>query len=184
MLSDKIWITRKTRIYTEQRLQDYGAISQLLMILFSLALTSLSIWNLQGNDPWLNLISAFASIVVLVLSVHITSQKYAERAISMRNCYVKLDELYSKVKRAEANNDKKMLQQLESEYTGLLINIENHSEYDFLCLRYSLKGNSNTSLGPFTRQDNLQYIWEKSWRSILTVIGFVIPILVIIYPWI
>ncbi len=153
------------------------------MTLFSLALTSLSIWNLQDNDPRLNLVSAFASIVVLVLSVHVTSQKYAERSISMRNCYVKLDELYSKVKRAEVNNDENMIQQLESEYTGLLINIENHSEYDFLCLRHSLKNNANTSLAPFTRQDNLRYSWEKSWRGALMIIGFAIPIFVIVYPW-
>ena len=55
MLSDKIWITRKVRIYTEGRLQRYNNISQLLMTLYSLALVSLSIWNLQNNDAKLNL---------------------------------------------------------------------------------------------------------------------------------
>ncbi|HCK66188.1 MAG TPA: hypothetical protein DHW49_07965 [Anaerolineae bacterium] len=126
MLSDKIWITRKTRIFTEERLLGYSNLSQILMTLYSLALVSLSIWNLQNNDAKLNLVSAFASIVVLVLSVHITSQKYAERSIAMRNCYIKLDELYSKVKRAEKSENYEMLQNLEAEYTALLINIENH----------------------------------------------------------
>ncbi len=184
MLSDKIWITRKTRIYTAERLQGYSLISELLMTLYSLALVSLSLWNLQNNDAKLNLISAFASIVVLVLSVHIISQKFVERSITMRNCYIKLDELYSKVKRAEENEDRDMLQHLEAEYTGLLINIENHSEYDFLCLRHSLRDNPNTTLPPFTKLDSARYMWEKSWRGALIVICFAIPIPLIVFIWI
>lgn len=184
MLSNKIWITRKTRIYTEERLLGYGSISQLLMILYSLALVSLSIWNLQNNDARLNVLSTFASIVVLVLSVHITSQKFAERSIAMRNCYIKLDELYSKSKRAEACEDSNMLQHLESEYAGLLINIENHSEYDFLCLRYSLRDNPNTTLPPFTKLDLARFIWEKFWRGILIIICFAIPMPLIVLIWI
>jgi len=183
MLSDKIWVTRKTRIYTEQRLQGISNITQALMVAYSLALVSLSIWNLQSNDPKLNVISAFASIVVLVLSVYLTAQKYAERSIAMRNCYVKLDELYSRAKRAEARKDKQALQSIESEYTSLLMNIENHSEYDYLCLRYSIKDNKDTTLPPFTRRDYLQYFWEKAWRSILTVIAFGISIPLIIFIW-
>lgn len=183
MLSDKIWITRKARIFTEERLLGYSNLSQFLMTLYSLALVSLSIWNLQSNDAKLNVVSAFASIVVLVLSVHITSQKYAERAIAMRNCYIKLDELYSKVKRAEKSENNEMLQNLEAEYTGLLINIENHSEYDFLCLRHSLKDNQNTTLPPYSRSDLVRYIWEKVWRWVLTTIFFLIPLPFIILIW-
>ena len=185
MLSDKIWITRKVRIYTEGRLQRYNEISQVLMTLYSLALVSLSLWNLQNNDAELNLVSAFASIALLVISVHATSQKYAERSIAMRNFYVKLDELYSKVKRAETSEDIEMLQNLESEYTGLLINIENHSEYDYLCLRHSLKDDPETTLPSFTRADSLRYFWEKFWRGTLTAILFAvsIPFIVLIWFW-
>ncbi len=183
MFSDKIWVTRKTRIYTEQRLREISNITQALMVAYSLALVSLSIWNLQSNGPKLNVISAFASIVVLVLSVYLIAQKYAERSIAMRNCYIKLDELYSRAKRAEANKDENGLEDLKSEYTSLLINIENHSEYDYLCLRYSLKDNKNTTLQPFTRADYMQYLWEKTWRVILTVIAFAISLPFIVFIW-
>ena len=185
MLSDKIWVTRKVRIYTEGRLQRYNNISQLLMNLYSLALVSLSIWNLQNNDAELNLVSAFASIALLVISVHAASQKYAERSIAMRNLYVKLDELYSKVKRAENSEDIEMLQNLESEYTSLLINIENHSEYDYLCLRYSLKDNPDTTLPSFTNADAFRYFLGKLWRGALTTVlfGISIPPIVLIWFW-
>lgn len=183
MLSDKIWITRKVRIYTEGRLQRYNGYSQLLMTLYSLALVSLSLWNLQNNDAKLNLHATFASIVLLIISVHATSQKYAERSIAMRNFYVKLDELYSKVKRAETSKDIEMLQNLEAEYTGLLINIENHSEYDYLSLRYALKDNPQTTLPPLTRSDLVHYFYEKIWRSFLIVILFLIPLSFIVLIW-
>lgn len=183
MLSDKIWITRKTRIYTEGRLQRYNDVSQLLMTVYSLALVSLSIWNLQNNDAELNLVSAFASIALLVISVHATSQKYAERSIAMRNLYIKLDELYFKVKRAEKSEDIEKIQNLEAEYTGLLINIENHSEYDYLCLRHSLKDNPSATLPSFTRGDSLQYFWEQLWRGALTAMLFAISIPPIVLIW-
>lgn len=177
MLSDKVWVTRKTRIHTEERLLAYSNISQVLMIWYSLVLVYLSILNLQTNDLRLNQLSAFASIVVLVLSVQITAQKFTERSIAMRNCYIKLDELYSKVKRAEQADDREMLQHLESEYTGLLINIENHSEYDYLCLRYSLRGDPNTTLPPFTKLDLARYLSERFWRGLLIAIFFAVPII-------
>jgi SMODS and SLOG-associating 2TM effector domain family 5 len=183
MLSDKIWITRKTRIYAEMRLQRNGSISQLLLTLYSLAVVSLSIWNLQNDNHRFNLISIFASVVVLVLSVIVTSQHYAERSISMRNCYVKLDELYSKAKRAEAGKNNKMIQQLESEYTGLLINIENHSDYDYLCLQYSQRKNPNTTLPLFTKQDHARFIWENLWRGTLIILSFFLAIGIIVFPW-
>lgn len=183
MLSDKIWITRKTRIYTEQRLQVLSNITQALMIVYSLALVSLSLWNLQSNDPKLNVISAFASIAILVLSVYLTAQKFAERSIAMRNCYIKLDELYSRAIRAEGKKDESELEGLESEYTSQLINIENHSEYDYLCLRYSLKNKKDTTLPPFTRADCMRYFLKKSGRMILTVIVFIISLPFIVLIW-
>ena len=183
MLSDKIWVTRKTRIYTEQRLQRISNITQALMVAYSLALVSLSIWNLQSNDPKLNVILAFTSIVVLVLSVYLIAQKYSERSIAMRNCYIKLDELYSRAKRAEANKDENGLEDLESEYTSLIINIENHSEYDYLCLRYSLRNNKDTTLPPFTKADHIRFLWGITWRVTLTVIAFVIALPFIVCIW-
>jgi hypothetical protein len=183
MLSDKIWVTRKTRIYTEERLQWISNISQALMIVYSLALVSISIYNLQSNDPKLNIVSAFASIVVLVLSVHLTAQKYAERSLAMRNCYVKLDELYSKAKRAELGKDEDALPGIESEYTSILVNIENHSEFDYLCLRYSLRDKKDTTLPRFTKADYVQYFYEKTWRAILIFVLFGITIQPIVLIW-
>ena len=183
MLKNKIWVTRKTRIYTEQRLQCVSNITKALMVAYSLALVSLSLWNLKSNSQDLNEISAFASIVVLVLSVYLTAQRYSERSLAMRNCYIKLDELYSRAERAEANNDMNGLENLESEYSSLLINIENHSEYDYLCLRYSLRNDPDTTLPAFTRFDHGFYWWGIIWRGILTVIAFAISLLFIVFIW-
>jgi hypothetical protein len=184
MFSDKIWITRKTRIFTEKRLQEMSNITQALIVVYSLALVSQSLWNLEINNPNINVMLVFASIFVLVLSIYLISQKYAERSIAMRNCYVKLDELLTKAKRAENNNDEKTLEGLESEYTSLLLNIENHTEYDYLCLRFSLRKNLDTTLPTFTRADFARYVFEKTWRMVIIIFVFAISLPFIVFNWI
>ena len=179
MLSDKIWLTRKARIYAEQRLQRKAILSLILITVYSFSLLSLSIWNLLYSNHIVNLFLVFGSIAVLISSIVLLSQKYTERSIMMRNCYIRLDEIYSKAKRAEQNNDLDMLQQLESEYASTLLNVENHSEYDYLCLRYSLRHNPQTTLPPFTRIDCLRYFWEKSWRIALIFLYFVLPLFLV-----
>lgn len=179
MLSDKIWLTRKARIYAEQRLQRKAILSLILITVYSFSLLSLSIWNLLYSNHIVNLFLVFGSIAVLISSIVLLSQKYTERSIMMRNCYIRLDEIYSKAKRAEHNNDLDMLQQLESEYASTLLNVENHSEYDYLCLRYSLRHNPQTTLPPFTSTDCLRYFWEKSWRIALIFLYFALPLFLV-----
>ena len=141
MLSDKIWTTRKCRINAEKRLYRKHIVGQVLVIEYSSVLVCMTIWNLVHPDDHLNIDLVIGSILVLILSIAISSQKYIERSLSMRSCYLKLDELCSKAMRAEKDNDITLLQQLESEYTSNLLNVENHSDYDYLCLRRSGLGN-------------------------------------------
>ena len=174
MLSDKIWVTRKTRIYTEQRLIKANMISNFLVIWYSFFLVCLTIWNLQFPDEKANIFLAFGSIAVLVASTVVASQKFSERSLAVRNCYLKLDELYFKVKEAEEKQelDDDRIQEFEREYLVILQNVENHSEFDYLCLRVSLRNNKNTTLPEFTTCDWIVYIFEKIWRMLLHIFYF------------
>ncbi len=182
MLSDKIWITRKSRIYTEQRLLQKNLISQILIIFYSSLLVFLTIWNLKYPYDHVNILLVIGSIAVLIASITVSSQKYLERSLAMRNCYIKLDELYSKVVRAEESNNSELIQQLESEYTANILNVENHSDYDYLCLRLSLRNNNKTTLPAFRISDYFQYIIQKGWRVLLVFFYFVLPF-AIAYLW-
>ena len=175
MLSDKIWITRKSRIYTEQRLLRKNLLSQILITFYSSLLVFLTIWNLKHPNDQVNILLVIGSIAVLIASITISSQKYLERSLAMRNCYIKLDELYSKVVRAEESKNYELIQQLESEYTANILNVENHSDYDYLCLRFSLRNNTNTTLPEFRKSDYVQYIIENGWRIFLTFFYFILP---------
>lgn len=182
MLSDKIWITRKSRIYTEQRLLRKNLISQILMTFYSSLLVFLTIWNLKHPNDHVNILLVIGSIAVLIASITVSSQKYLERSLAMRNCYIKLDELFSKVERAEESNNSGLIQQFESEYTANILNVENHSDYDYLCLRFSLRNNNKTTLPEFRKSDYAQYIIENGWRVLLTFFYFVLPF-AIAYLW-
>lgn len=182
MLSDKIWITRKSRIYTEQRLLRKNLISQILITYYSSLLVFLTIWNLKYPNSDVDILLVIGSIAVLIVSITVSSQKYLERSLAMKNCYIKLDELCSKVVRAEKNYDSELMQQLESEYTANIINIENHSDYDYLCLRFSLRNSANTTLGDFSMIDYCQYIFHYSWRFLIFIFCFILPF-IIAYFW-
>ncbi len=175
MLSDKIWITRKSRIYTEQRLLRKNFISQVLITFYSSLLVFLTVWNLKYPNDHVSILLVIGSIAVLIASITVSSQKYLERSLAMRNCYIKLDELHSKVLRVERNENHELIQQFESEYTANILNIENHSDYDYLCLRFSLRSNTETTLPVFRKSDYGQYIVERGWRVLLTFFYFVLP---------
>lgn len=177
IFSDKIWVTRKTRIYTEQRLKRKALISQLVMIVYSFLLVAISVWNLVCSSQPLNMVSVFGSIAVLISSVFLSSQRYTERALEMKNCYIRLDELYHKVKKSETSKDYNSVEQLRSEYTSILLNIENHSDYDYLCLRFSLRNNDKTTLPPFTLENYLLIILGKFLRYLLIITYFILPLL-------
>ena len=180
MFSDKIWVTRKTRIYSEQRLQRKNISSLILMIFYSALLVFLSIWNLSHSNESFNILSIFGAIAVLISSVLLISQRYTERALAMRNCYIHLDDFYLKAKRAEEGGNTETLNDLESSYSKILANVENHTDYDYLCLRWSLRNIENTTLPEFKKEDFINFIWAKSWRAIILILLFFMPIFMVI----
>lgn len=177
MLSDKIWITRKTRIKSEQRFVNANKTTNLLVVWYSTVLVFISIWNMKYPNVNLDIYLVFGSISALIVSIFITSLNYSERSMAMKNCYIKLDELYSRVKRAEESNDIVKIENYENEYTNILLNIENHSEFDFLCLRFDLRNNKETTLPEFSRPDCYSYYLQKIWNVLKIGFFFLLPLL-------
>jgi hypothetical protein len=177
MLSDKIWVTRKARIYAERRLQRKAIISQTLITFYSAFLVCLSIWTLLYPSSQLNTFLVFASITVLVASIVLYSHRYSERSLAMRNCYIRLDELYARAKRSEQTQDYESLIGIESEYASLLLNVENHTDYDYLCFRVSLprQDNSETTLPALTKLEYARYLIGKLIRVLLILFYFTLP---------
>lgn len=182
MLSDKIWITRKVRINTEKRLLKNASLSQVLMILYSSFLVFFSIWNLVHPNNDVNLLLVYGSIAVLILSIYLSSQKFIERALSMRNCYVQLDKIYNAVKRAEDSQDIKQIENYEAIYSDIILSVENHTDYDYLCMRHSIRKNDDTTLPNYTKLDFCHYILEEAFRLLIVLLSFCLPF-IILFIW-
>jgi hypothetical protein len=97
--------------------------------------------------------------------------------MAMKNCYIKLDELYSRVKRAEEIGNQTEIQVLENEYSIILQNIENHTEFDYLCLRYNLRNRKDTTLEEFKKSDMISYWIKKILNTISIVLFFTLPLI-------
>lgn len=179
--SDKIWITRKNRINTEKRLNQNAVFSEVFIIVYSTILVILSIWNFVNPNNKVNLFLIFGSITVLSISIYISSQKFGERALAMRNHYIALDKLYEKTKRAEYEQRIDDLIIAEENYADLLSNIENHSDFDHLLLRYSERNNTNTTLPNFTIPDHVNYIISLISRYLIKLLIFITPITIVCF---
>lgn len=179
-LSDKIWLTRKTRIYTEKRLRKYAFLSEIFVVIYSLLMVFLSIWNLINSNQNISFFLVCGAIALLAGSIFITSQRYIERANTLRNCYIRLDELYFKVKYCENEQNLQQLNEYYTNYNDILLNVENHSEYDFLCLRYSLRNNKNTTLEPYTIFDLIFFIFSTAKQIMFLLLLFLLPFLLLI----
>ena len=152
------------------------------MIFYSFGLVSISLLNITNPNKFLEIYSIVSAIAVLVLSVFLSSQRYCERAMMIKNCYIKLDKLYLKAIKMEELSDQRKIEQIESEYANILLNVENHSDYDFLSLRYSLRNNKNTNLPRLTFFDFIYYYFSKFFRILITIIIFLLPF-IISYIW-
>ncbi|WP_141694276.1 SLATT domain-containing protein [Desulfosporosinus sp. BG] len=91
----KIWITRKCRIVASERLENAELYAQFIFVYYSVILVSLSIWTLfpEHSNSTLSLISVIASIGLLSVSLFITSRNYKNRALALKSCYIKLENL-------------------------------------------------------------------------------------------
>lgn len=158
------------------RLQLYDMLSKIFMIFFSLFLVFLSIWNFIYPSQYSGFLLICCAIALLAVSIFLSSQKFGERALSMRNCYLRLDDLYFKVKNAEEGNSES-LQEFNTIYNDILRNIENHSEYDYLRLKFSLR-NKETTLPPFSKIDYCSLIIRTLIFGICILAVFLLPFIV------
>lgn len=176
-LSDKIWITRKARINTEKRLNSYNVFSNLAIIYFSAMLSAKSIWLLVHPNEDQNLFIAISSFTILLATVVISSQRFTERAINIKHCYIELEGLYLESLNAEKMEDtqgRNEIKRISTEYQKILNNVENHSPYDYLVLRFEQRNNPKSNLPKMSCFDYLELCSKKLFFILIVflVVGF------------
>lgn len=176
-LSDRIWETSKTRIYAERRLVEQATTTELLLIWYSLFLVAASIWLLCAPAKSPAYLTVVGSIAVLVASVYLSARNFRSRAVQIRNNYVSLATLVSRARAAENAGDEEELRRVEEAYGDKLVAVENHTEYDYLCLRYSRRRDKDTTLPPLQLGDWAAFMWARLWRYGLVLALTALPLL-------
>lgn len=147
-LINKIWITRKCRINTSERLILTNRIAQIFTNYYSIVILSISIWSLYSSSEsnHLSFISVIASLFLLVGSIGVNSLNYKERIVNLRSCYIKLDGLLTdleilqhQLSRLSNEESIKKFERISDNYNAILESVENHSSYDYLKFKITQK---------------------------------------------
>lgn len=133
-LSDKIWLTKKCRMEAENRFNRYDFCSKNLITYYSAFILILSLYDFVDAKVEYTFSIVASSLIILILSLIVTSMRFKERALSYKQCYIKLNELQEEAVKAESENNS--LDDIFRKYNDVLNLTENHSEYDYFKVKY------------------------------------------------
>ncbi|MGB6127516.1 MAG: SLATT domain-containing protein [Psychrilyobacter sp.] len=131
-LKRNIYITRKSRIILSEQLLKKNKCWNYINFIYSLCLIGLAILGLKASIGTIdyNLLMVFLSVSVTMISLYSNTQKYNERALSLKFHYIKLQSMYTKLSHLDFNIDFERIKKIEIEYLEELKLSENHSPRD------------------------------------------------------
>ena len=186
--SRKVYITYKSRINAAERLKNTEKFVQGINIYYSIFLTVLAIYSFSNNSERLSLMITIFSVIVTITIVYLASQKYGERAKSLKNNYIALSRLYACI---EQNTSEKQLDSFMDDYRNLLDSSENHSEYDYYKAMISIKEIGKDGFYCDSSLDILKkvFFYFQYWGSLvvkflLIILPFLLKYLAIVLEWI
>jgi len=123
-LKDKIWITARTRMITEQRYKRYDIRSHLFISYMSLLmiLTTIFSEDLSSVVPYFRQLEVVIPLALFAASLIVYGFKFGDCAHQFRECYLKLQSLYEKFDKTSDPT---------SEYEEILQRYPNHAESDY-----------------------------------------------------
>lgn len=180
-LSQKIWITRKSRIEAATRLEWNAYWSSFLIPYYSLFLVIVAAIDFKKGEIDYSFTSLVASIVILCFSILVSSSRFQERSLALKACYLNLDKLYQDAKFAEQSSNstaKKKLLDIGESYMEVQSANENHTHCDFILAKYRLSHDSDFQLSITEKRKLYSY---KTGRAFFLISLFVIPALIVIW---
>ncbi|WP_411334299.1 SLATT domain-containing protein [Metabacillus indicus] len=147
-LSNKVWITRKCRINSSERLIVTNLLSQILINYFTLVILSISIWTLfsSNESDYFSFITIIASLFLFAGTIGVNSLNYKERISNLKSCYIELDELLGDLEilkndilTLEKENARTRFDNIRTSYKKILDDVENHNSYDYLKFQVNTK---------------------------------------------
>ncbi len=171
----KIYLTRKARILLSEELKKKHDFYQILIIYYTVVIIVYSLYEI--THQFSNSVNILVmSITLSFFTVAVQSQKHLERYLSLKQHYIKLDELYFNLEESDNSVD---LMKFYSKYIEMLDSVENHSKLHYLKICLDDKDESE-------RMPKKRKVWWSVFGSklyvlmqqiFLVVIPFVIPFL-------
>lgn len=173
----KVWITRKSRIETSDSLKKKYKFNSFLIVYYSMVITGLSIWNIQTNgiNEEFSILILISSIWLSLFSVYVESKNYQKRSFDLKNNYIELSKIISKLKEAKKSSNMNEILKIEKEYNKLLNYFENHTTFSYLRAKIDASDESLSKIEWF------QYIYYLLFDLSKKIILIVIPLLPIYY---
>lgn len=193
MTLNKVWITYKIRIFSEERYKKYDFLGFLVIQSASLFLINFSIFGedvkkfLGGYNYVYDKISVAMAIIVFSTGICLWGFRFSETAAKHRDCYLKLGSLYSEYAGYNEYTEKDLI----DKYNEILLYYPNHGgiDYDdFLIDSIVLRGieiiNPKDNKAIYiTKYKKITGILRLIFRYSVYVMTFVFPLLPILTIW-
>lgn len=178
--SDKVWITRKSRINASERFKKNDLISQILIAYYSFFIIVITIVDIKNDNLNFEILTLILSILILIVSIFIFAMNYKERASVLQTSYVLMSKLYEKIKEKENKKDK--YDELRNQYDMIVSLTENHSSSDYLEVMYEVKNNKDYEQvnGKWTFSKSVKIWIYKFTRFLKISFLFILPIIIVI----
>ncbi|PEK86906.1 SLATT domain-containing protein [Bacillus mycoides] len=137
---NKIYVTKKSRMIAEARMNDNHVFSQFLVNYYTFVVLALSIAILiiEDKNKAISLLTVIASVGLFGVSLFLSNMSYKERALKYKESYLSLGELESKLSLLLRKNNLNSTQMIDvfekyqQEYHNILSKTDNHDEIDYI----------------------------------------------------
>lgn len=177
-LANKVWVTHKSRIAAEKRINRYDFYSQFVLVWYSALLLLGSIYTLKEPSEFGSMCLVMFSALVLVASVFISGRGYCRRGLLLRHCYEDLGRLYGDIITAD---DGALSKENWDSYYRILGISENHSEVDYFVAMVSEKFKGGKLESDVTGWMIARTLFSFAFSLVLFLIVIFFPFLAVFY---
>lgn len=146
----KVYVTKKTRMNSEVRLNRNNIHSIILVNVYTFTILCHSIISIkyEANDIF-TLMSVIVSVALFGVSLFVSLYGFREKALAFKNSYLEISGIENKLSilllRKDLSNEEltSKFSKYQDDYTVILNKIDNHVEKDFI--KYKVNSNNVTA---------------------------------------
>ncbi|MGB3161779.1 MAG: SLATT domain-containing protein [Carnobacterium sp.] len=180
----RVWVTKKVRMDAEAIRKRVNNHLEILLTYYSVATLSLSVITYKNPDENLDTWNLLITIFLLGIVIIVTNLNLDNKANEFKKSYILLDQLEAKIDKLIFNINHNSAEitfhiandaffNIKEEYSKILNETDNHSDFDFLSYRVSRFPKE------LSCHDFISYHSKKIFYYTIIVIVFILPIFIL-----